>query len=65
MSSKEVHLIKHRLKGTLLQLDSAFELMEEMMVTNPAEADEIRQSIIKNLTLSIQALEAIAINTQN
>lgn len=59
MSTNDLRLIRHRLKGTLQQVDMTFRLLEDLLQTDLAEAESLRETLVESLEKSARELREL------
>ena len=56
MSSDSLHMLRHRVKGTLQQVDAVIDMVEKTRATDPQGASELAQELAKSLELIAQLI---------
>jgi hypothetical protein len=59
MPTEQHAIARHNVKGTLQQIDLAFELLAKLSTTDVREAEKLRDSMIESLMRSVSDLQKI------
>lgn len=60
MSSESLQLLRHRVKGTLQQIDAVIDMIEQTRETDPQGAAELGDELAKSLELIAQIVRTEA-----
>lgn len=60
MSSESLQLLRHRVKGTLQQIDAVIDMIEQMREMDPRGAAELADELAKSLEMIAQIVRTEA-----